>query len=67
MVEIQVCSWFPQATVLARTAIADEDVLPAETDVSPWNPVERNQKDHSRDANQPGYHPHALTSGRGNL
>jgi hypothetical protein len=67
VVEIQICSWFSQATVLASTTIADEDVLPTEPNVSPRNPVERHEQDHSRDANQSGYHTHALACGRGNL
>ena len=53
MVQIQVASHFPDPAVLASVAVAHEDVVSAEPDLTPGHTVERNQENHPWNSNEP--------------
>jgi hypothetical protein len=65
MVQIELAAWSPTPTVLARGAVTQEDIVTTEADFTMRHTLERNEENHTRDANEPFNHPNCLaTDGR---
>jgi hypothetical protein len=52
MIQVQVASRLPDPTVLARVAVAHEDVVPTEPNLATGDAIKGDEEDHSRDANK---------------